>query len=90
MALPRPTEHKVVSLPGRRSVAARIAGANDRAHPSPARALQDSLIPDALSADSLEIDGKWHPAATLGFVVVTCGGFWAVLAMTVTHLLNLH
>jgi hypothetical protein len=89
MALPRPKDQDVVSLPLRRAAAARVADAGDRAHPSPARALQDSLVPDALSADAMEIDGKWHPAATLGFVVVTCGGFWAVLAMTVTHLLIL-
>jgi len=89
MALPRHKDHAVVSLPVRRA-AARVADASDRAHPSPARALQDSLLPDALSADAMDIDGRWHPAATLGFVVVTCGGFWAVLAVTVTHLLNLH
>ena len=90
MTLPLRKDPEIVSLPARRTAKARVADANDRAHPSPARALQDSLIPDALSADAMEIDGKWHPAATLGFVVVTCGGFWAVLAMTVTHLLNLH
>jgi len=90
MALPRPKDPDVVSLPVRRAASARVAGANDLAHPSPARALQDSLTPDALAADSLEIEGKWHPATTLGFVVVTCGGFWALLGMTAIRLLHLY
>ena len=90
MAQPRRKDPVVVSLSQARTSAARIADSSDRAHPSPARALQDSLLPDALSANAMDIDGKWHPAATLGFVVVTCGGFWGVLALTVGHLLNLH
>jgi len=90
MALPRQKDPVVVSLPPRRAAAARVADASDRAHPSPARALQEGLIPDAYAEIGMEIEGKWHPAATLSFILVTCGGFWAVLAMTVTHLLNLH
>jgi hypothetical protein len=31
--------------------------------------------------------GKWPPAATIGFVLVTCGGFWAAVGLIVAHLL---
>jgi hypothetical protein len=31
--------------------------------------------------------GKWPPAATIAFVLVTCGGFWAGVGLIVAQLL---
>ena len=70
MALPRQKDPVVVSLPPRRAAAARVADASDRAHPSPARALQEGLIPDAYAEIGMEIEGKWHPAATATQAIV--------------------
>jgi len=50
----------------------------DIAYPSPARALQEQLAA-ALEAPPAS-DGKWPPIATLGFIVGTCGPFWAGVA----------
>ena len=59
----------------------RTASDADHAAPSPALMLQQ-----ALSAElHPELEAKWHPAATIGFVVVTCGAFWATVAIAVAR-----
>jgi hypothetical protein len=90
MAQPRRKDQvAVTSFPAREAVA-RVAGASDMAHPSPARALQKSLIPEVANASEPAIEGKWHPAASLGFILLTCGGFWTAVAVGLSHLLKAH
>jgi hypothetical protein len=90
MAQARRKDQIAVTAPPVREAVARVAGASDTAHPSPARALQESLMPDAASALEPAIEGKWHPAASLGFVLLTCGGFWTAVAVGVSYLLKAH
>lgn len=45
--------------------------------PSKAHELQDLVAAQFANDLDVPVEGRWHPAATLGFVVVTCGGFWA-------------
>ena len=52
------------------------ASALDAATPSPARMLQEAL---GVELPEPEVK-KWPPIATLGFIVATCGSFWAVVA----------
>jgi len=58
-----------------------IAGEQHEAMPSPALEMQARL------AQQLDGEGRWHPLATLGFVVATCGGFWTVAAWGVSRLI---
>jgi len=52
------------------------ASASAMAHASPARVLQSDL------AHRFAQDGRrWSPRQTLGFILLTCGGFWAVVAL---------
>ena len=40
------------------------------------------------SASRAVSTGRWSPRATLAFILVTCGGFWALAAFGVAHLLG--
>jgi len=60
----------------------RPASESGPAAPSPARALAQSLArafapESARGAD----DAPWPPAATLAFVLATCGGFWSAVGL---------
>ena len=49
----------------------------------PANALQQRL------ADAYPIeDDKWSPRRTLGFIVLTCGGFWLAVGLGVRALVH--
>lgn len=52
------------------------ASQTDDAAPSPALILQKHV--HGLDASEPR---KWPPAVTLGFIVVTCGAFWALVAL---------
>jgi hypothetical protein len=64
----------------------RLASAeSDRnASPSPALELQAALE-NRLSAR----EDRWPPAATAGFILATCGSFWALVFTVVSRLLHL-
>jgi hypothetical protein len=53
------------------------ASAGDAAAPSPALQLQQALHAEVAAPEVK----KWPPAATLGFIVVTCGAFWGLVAL---------
>ena len=62
-----------------------LATDGDRAKDSPARRLQQRL------RGSLEADGergRWTPRATLLFILATCGGFWALIAVALQSVLH--
>lgn len=44
--------------------------------PSPARSLQKMLASDL---DVRPVKRRWSQRATLGFIVLTCGSFWALV-----------
>ncbi len=86
MALPQPRfEQELVpaAKKSRRSVARMADASMDMAVPSPARTLQQSLADDLMDPEV-----KWPPAASLAFILVTCGGFWTVVAWTVSRWLQ--
>lgn len=51
---------------------------------SPALVLQE-VLSGGLAEPEVK---KWPPIATLGFILVTCGGFWAAVAFAATHLMK--
>ena len=58
---------------------------------SQARALQDQLaevFDPAASGASLPVSDKWPPAATLGFILATCGTFWVGAAYLASRLIG--
>jgi hypothetical protein len=47
------------------------------------------MLQQALSAQlDRNPEPKWHPAATLAFVVGTCGTFWTVVGFGVANLVH--
>ncbi len=56
------------------------AGSHSAAATSPALELQAQLEAEFSS------DRRWPPAATLAFVLATCGGFWSLVAWGVSSL----
>jgi hypothetical protein len=62
----------------------RAATGAEGAAPSPALMLQQAL--DAEMAGVADIEPrKWPPAATAAFILLTCGAFWAAVAMGVAR-----
>jgi hypothetical protein len=53
--------------------------------PSPARSLQKMLASDF---DVRPLKRRWSRRATLGFIVLTCGSFWALVVFAVVRLLG--
>jgi hypothetical protein len=53
--------------------------------PSPARSLQKMLASDL---DVRPLKRRWSKRATLGFIVLTCGSFWALVVFAVLRLLG--
>ena len=86
MALPQPrSEQELVpaARTSRRSTARVADPSMDLAVPSPVHSLQQSL------ADDLQVrEDKWPPAATLAFILVTCGTFWTAVAWLVARALQ--
>ena len=67
--------------------------ADDAAAPvaSRARALQDQLADVFETSAAPEIamtERRWPPAATLGFIVATCGSFWLCAGFVVSRLVG--
>lgn len=56
------------------------AGSHSAAASSPALELQAQL------AAEFSNEKRWPPAATLAFVLATCGGFWSLVAWGVSSL----
>jgi hypothetical protein len=69
------------AAPRARSV--RTATEDHAGAPSPALTLQQALATEILG---VEEPRKWAPIATLGFIVATCGAFWAAVAFGVSRL----
>lgn len=65
----------------------RAATGAEGAAPSPALMLQQALDAEMSSAPDMA-QRKWPPAATAAFIVVTCGGFWAAVALGVAQALG--
>lgn len=61
-----------------------VVSDNDGAAPSPALMLQRALH-EGLAEPRIK---KWPPIATLGFILATCGGFWAAVAFGAAQLLK--
>lgn len=62
----------------------RAATGAEGAAPSPALMLQQAL--DAEMAGVADMaERRWPAVATLGFIVLTCGAFWAVVAAGVAR-----
>ncbi len=70
------------AAPARARPKPRAASGEDQAAPSPALMLQQALAAEILPA---EPERKWPAAATLGFIVMTCGAFWATVAVALTR-----
>lgn len=88
MAAKARTTNPATNAPYRRAPARpREATGAEGAAPSPALMLQRALGAE-MSAVAQAEPGKWPPAATLAFIVVTCGGFWAAVAMGVARALG--
>ena len=86
MALPQPRfeQELVPATKTTRRTVARVADPSvDRAIPSPARTLQQSLMDDLMDTET-----KWHPSISLGIILVTCGGFWYTVAWAVGRMLH--
>ncbi len=60
-------------------------GANQTSTPSPARALQGRL---SAGLSDPPVEKKWPRSATVAFVIVTCGAFWALVYWGVSTLLR--
>jgi hypothetical protein len=70
----------------KRSRSPRFATADETPVGSQANELQ-RLVESRFADEFDPLDRqKWHPAATLGFVFVTCGGFWAAVALVATRI----
>ena len=70
------------AAPARAHARPRTASGDDQATLSPALMLQQALAAEILP---IEPERKWPAAATLGFIVMTCGGFWATVAVALTR-----
>lgn len=66
----------------------RAATGSDGAAPSPALMLQQALDAEIGGAADLGEVRRWPALATVGFVVVTCGAFWAAVAIGVARALG--
>ena len=62
----------------------RMASGAEGAAPSPALMLQQALTAELNDAER-DPSGKWPPAATAAFVVVTCGAFWAAVGLALSR-----
>jgi hypothetical protein len=76
------TDHAPVRKRAKRGDARLVKG-NERAVESPARQLQQDLS-GAWRAGSRE--ERWSARKTVGFIVVTCGLFWAAVAVAVVNI----
>lgn len=63
-----------------------LAFGDEQALASPAHDLQMALASEYEPHPLPEVR-KWHPAATLGFILVVCGGFWTAVGLAVAFLL---
>jgi hypothetical protein len=66
-----------------------LAAASGSEPPVASRAQQLQTMLEARLSQDFEPpgEGKWPPAATLGFIIVTCGGFWAAVIFAASRLL---
>ena len=86
MALPQPRFEQELTPAARkpRRAVARVADPSiDSPVTSPARTLQAALMDDLMDTER-----KWPPAASLGFILVTCGGFWLTVGYFVSRWLH--
>ncbi len=63
----------------------RLASAESDGDASPSPALE---LRAALESRLRAGDDRWPPAATAGFILATCGSFWALVFTVVSRLLH--
>jgi hypothetical protein len=84
-----PSRKSVEAKPAveRRNGSVRLAGAQDQAAPSPALQWREALPEQwAQSQRHAAKPAKWSTRRTLGFIALSCGGFWACVAIGVARL----
>ncbi len=88
MAVPSRQDAEAKPSPQRRKAKVRLARSEDQAAPSPVLEQQARLHDQWIADHRGALPGKWSKRRTVAFVILSCGGFWACVALGVAWLVR--